>query len=249
MGIFSNFFKKEKTNLHAANLSVLEVDIHSHFIPGIDDGAQTMDDSLKLLKEFQNLGYKKVITTPHIMSDFYKNTPEIILDGLEKVRKAMADEGLSIKLEAAAEYYLDLEFEKLIDEQNLLSFGDNHVLFELPFVAPSPNMNSAIFKMQTSGYKPVLAHVERYSYWHFKFDKFYELKEKGLLFQMNINSLSGHYSLETKKTAERLIDENLIDFIGSDCHNLNHVGLTKRCLHEKYLHKILESDKLLNKSL
>jgi protein-tyrosine phosphatase len=248
MGIFAKFFTKEK-KFAPANLSVLHTDLHSHFIPGIDDGSKSMEETLALLQEFQNLGYKKVVTTPHIMSDFYKNTPEIILAGLEKVKEAIKDNGLNISIEAAAEYYLDLEFEKIIEEKKLLTFGKNLVLFELPFVAPAPNFNSAVFKMQTCGYQPVLAHVERYSYWHFNFNKFYELKEKGILFQLNINSLSGHYSLETKKTAERLIDENLIDFIGSDCHNINHVNLTKKCLTEKYLHKLLDSNTLLNKEL
>lgn len=248
MGFFAKLFTKEE-KLIPANLSVLNTDIHSHFIPGIDDGSKSMEETLTLLKEFQDFGYKKVITTPHIMSDLYRNTPEIILNGLAEVKKAKSEAGLTIEIEAAAEYYLDFEFEKLIEEKNLLTFGKNFVLFELPFVAPPPNIHSAIFKMQTSGYQPILAHPERYSFWHHKFENFYDLKNKGVLLQLNINSLSGHYSLETKKTAERLIDENLIDFFGSDCHNMNHVGLIKRCLTEKHLHKIINYENLLNKTL
>lgn len=248
MGFFAKLFTKEQ-KLLPADLSVLKTDIHSHFIPGIDDGSKNMEETLILLKQFQDFGYKKVITTPHIMSDLYRNTPEIILSGLAQVQLAKKEAGLTIEIEAAAEYYLDFEFEKLIDEKKLLTFGENYVLFELPFVAAPPNLYNAIFKLQTNGYQPVLAHPERYSFWHHKFENFYDLKEKGVLLQLNINSLSGHYSLETKKIAERMIDENLIDFLGSDCHNINHVRLAKRTLTEEYLHKILKTEKLLNKTL
>ncbi len=248
MGFFAKLFTKEP-KLLPADLSVLNTDIHSHFIPGIDDGSKSMEETLILLKEFQDFGYKKAITTPHIMSDLYKNTPEIILNGLAEVKKAAKEAGLTIEIEAAAEYYLDFEFEKLIEEKNLLTFGKNYLLFELPFIAAPPNLKNSIFKLQTSGYQPILAHPERYSFWHHKFENFYDLKEKGVLLQLNINSLTGHYSFETKKTAERLIDENMIDFFGSDCHNMNHVNLTKRCLTESYLHKIINYPKLLNKTL
>ena len=248
MNFFSNLFSSTpKPGL--ANLSVLKTDIHSHLIPGIDDGAQTMEDTLALVAELRQLGYQKVITTPHVMSDYYKNTPEIILDGLEKVRKAVIEAGIEIEIEAAAEYYLDYNFEIKIAQKQLLTFGKNHVLFELPFLSPPESLNKVIFELQTNGYKPVLAHPERYSFWYKDFEKFTELKEKGVLFQMNINSLTGHYSVDTKKMAERMVDENMIDLLGTDCHNLNHIRLLQNCLTEKYLHKILQKEDLLNKKL
>jgi tyrosine-protein phosphatase YwqE len=247
MGFFSFFKKKE--NLTPADLSQLQVDIHSHLIPGIDDGAKTIEDSIRLLQRFAELGFKKVITTPHVMSDFYRNTPDIILSGLNKLKNELAKQNFSITIEAAAEYYLDYELEKKIELKELLTLGGKYVLFELPFVAAPDNLHKAIFDMQTNGYIPILAHPERYSYWYRSFDTYYELKEKGVLFQLNTISLTGHYSPETKKIAERMIDENLIDFVGSDCHHLHHLEILNHARTLKYFHKVLESGKLKNSSL
>ena len=248
MSLFRGWFGK-KESFPAADLSVLQTDIHSHFIPGIDDGAATIEDSLNMLKRMSDLGYSKVITTPHIMSDFYRNTPEIILNGLEKVRAAVREAGINIEVDAAAEYYLDFDFERKIKEEKLLTFGNNYVLFEISYMNPPDNINGVIFQLLTSGYKPVLAHPERYPYWLKQFHKYEEIIEKGALLQLNVNSLTGHYSLDTKKIAEMLIDKNMISFIGTDCHHIGHLDLLHRARNEKYLHKLLSSGRLLNSSL
>jgi protein-tyrosine phosphatase len=248
MGIFSKLFSSEP-KLPPADFSVLKCDVHSHLIPGIDDGAQNIEQSLELIENFIRLGYKKLITTPHVMSDHYRNNPEIILSGLSKLREAVKEKNLPIEIDAAAEYYLDYEFEKMIERKELLTFGDNYVLFELPFISAPENLYNAIFQMQMNEYKPIIAHPERYSFWYRDFQKYYDLKDRNVLFQLNINSLTGHYSIETKKIAERMIDEGMIDLLGSDCHNMNHVGLLERCRTEKYLHKILQKEDLINKNL
>src|ERR1700756_3314906 len=177
-----------------ADLSVLHTDIHSHFIPGIDDGAKSIEDSLTLIRGMKELGYKKVITTPHIMTDGYRNTPEIILSGLEKVKEALKKAEIDIEIEAAAEYYYDFEFENKIKTGNVMTFGKKYLLWEVPFINPPENMNQLIFEMATRGYKPVLAHVERYGFWQQNFEKYEELADRGVLLQMNINSVTGHYS-------------------------------------------------------
>ncbi len=223
--------------------------MHSHLIPGIDDGSKTIEESLEILKEFKKLGYRKVITTPHTMSDYYKNTPEIILSGLEKVRIALKENNIDIELEAASEYNLDADFEGLIDEKKLLTFGDNYILFELPFFQEPPMLDTIIWKLQTENYKPVLAHVERYPFWFKDWERVLDVKARGVLFQLNINSLTGHYGPDVKEVAEKLIDENLIDFVGSDCHNMNHIEVTKAALKFPYLHKIVKGGKLLNNQL
>jgi tyrosine-protein phosphatase YwqE len=250
MSIFGRLFgRRREPILPPADLSVLGVDVHSHLIPGIDDGAKTIEDTMNLLAEFQALGYKKVITTPHVMSDFYKNTPETILGGLKKVRAALKESDLTIEIDAAAEYNLDADFEPLIDAENVLTFGDNYVLFELPFISEPPMLNSIIWKLQTKGYKPVLAHVERYEYWHQDWDKIAGLHDRGVLIQLNINSLTGHYGPEVKRIGEKLVDLDMVNLLGSDCHNLNHIGLTQRARTKSHLHKVLSSEKLINKKL
>lgn len=249
MGFLSNIFKSSKAST-PVDLSVLKCDVHSHFIPGIDDGAQTMENSMALIKSFYELGYKKVITTPHILADGYPNTPEIILGGLEKVRVALKSAGIPMQIEAAAEYYVDFDFSRKIKGEKLLTFGDNYLLFEVSYVNPPDNLEYIIFQSQTSGYKPVLAHPERYPFWSRNFEKFEQLKEKGVLFQLNINSVTGYYSKETRKTAEQLIEKNMVDFLGSDCHHSGHVGLIKtQAVYHKALHKLIESGKLLNSTL
>jgi len=235
--------------LQPADLSVLGTDVHSHFIPGIDDGSESLEMSIELIEAMAGYGYKKVITTPHVMSDYYKNTPEIILGGLDKVREGVQKAGLDIEVDAAAEYYLDFEMEQLIKEKQLLTFGQNYVLFELPFISEPPMLADSIFNMQMAGYKPVLAHPERYTYWYDQYEKYAELSEKGVILQLNINSLTGYYSPATKKISERLVKDGLIRLLGSDCHHMNHTRLMQSARKEKGIHQLLESGNLLNSTL
>ena len=245
---FFGLFKKEPA-LPPADLSVLKVDMHSHFIPGIDDGSRNIEESLAMLREMHALGYRKVITTPHIMSDGYRNTPEIILGGLEKLKKAVKEAGIPIEVEAAAEYYFDYDFEKSLPQKDKLTLGDKYLLWELSFMNKPQNINEVIFEMLTQGYKPVLAHVERYPFWHNDYSVYEDLARRGTLLQLNINSISGQYGGPTKKAAEWLIDHDMISFLGSDCHHLGHLEVLKKTLTEKYMHKILASGKLLNSTL
>lgn len=247
MGLKSIFGKKKlKTDF---DLGSLGIDVHSHLIPGIDDGSQSMEQTVEMLKEFINLGYKKVITTPHVMSDYYKNTPEIILNGLDLVRKEIEKRNLNIEIEAAAEYFFDEFIQSKITNKELLTFGDNYVLFEFSFTAAPTNKNELIFDLVNAGYHPVLAHYERYLY----FEKdgvelVKDLKNRGVLIQMNLNSLSGHYGRKVQSQAEMLIDNKLVDFVGTDCHRIQHLDLLKQNLNKKYYHKLANLN-LLNNTL
>lgn len=246
--IFKRFFTQKQQKTGTADIH-LQVDIHSHLIPGIDDGSQSIAESLDILRAFEQKGFKKVITTPHIMGDFYKNTPEIILGGLSQLKSAMSAEKLSIRLEAAAEYYLDEFFLKdLKEEKQFMTFGKNYLLFELPYINAPIHMDEAIFLMQSQGYKPVLAHPERYQFYHGKSEKIKELKAKGVLLQLNTNSLTGYYSKPAKKMAEKLLKDNQIDFLGSDVHNMKHFHSMADCLSGKWA-KVLASKHFLNNSL
>lgn len=249
MGIFNIFRRKAKRLNDPVDLSVLGCDVHSHLVPAIDDGSKSVEDSLQMIRAFRDLGYKKIITTPHIMGDFYRNTPTTILGGLETVKEAMKAEDLTMEMGAAAEYYLDFDLERKLDTEKLLTFGNNYLLFEISYMNPPDSLFHVIFKMQTLGYKPVLAHPERYNFWHNEFEKYEAFIDKGVHLQLNINSLTGYYSMGTKKIAERMIDNKMITFLGSDCHHVGHVNLMKEVVYEPHLQKLVESDLLLNKTL
>jgi tyrosine-protein phosphatase YwqE len=201
-----------------------------------------MDESIALLAKFESLGYRKVITTPHIMSDYYKNTPEIILSGLNALKSTAQQIGLSIEIEAAAEYYFDDKLLEKVRNKELLSFGDSYVLMEFAFSGKPSFENELFFEMIGNGYKPVLAHFERYSAFFGDISKAEEYRSRGVSIQMNLSSLSGNYGPEVKKQAEKLIDCGLVDFVGTDCHRMQHLLNLEENLNLPYMHKLLNLD-------
>ncbi|MBX7182403.1 MAG: capsular biosynthesis protein [Bacteroidia bacterium] len=239
----------QKPDLTPADLGQLCTDVHSHLLPGIDDGAQTLEDSIQLISELSKLGYQRFITTPHIMGDFYRNSPETILPKLDLVREELAKRNMNYPIDAAAEYYLDAEFSDKLKKGNLLSFDKNYLLFELSFMNPPDGLDATVFEIQTKGYTPVLAHPERYLYWIDKLDRLEELRERGVLFQLNLLSIVGHYGPPSKKFAEKLIDKNWFEFLGSDLHNMKHIASINRGIADPYLKKALELGLAKNKSL
>ncbi|MCB0430141.1 MAG: capsular biosynthesis protein [Flavobacteriales bacterium] len=241
-------FFGEKVKKEHFDFGILGTDIHSHFIPGIDDGAATMEDSVNMIAALHELGYNAVVTTPHVMSDYYRNTPEIIREGLAQVREELAQRNIPVHVDAAAEYYVDYEFDQSIGVHELLTFGDNYILIELPFTQVPENFHQTVFKLLGAGLRPILAHPERYAYYH-TVDAICELKEKGLLLQINTVALTGHYGPVAKKIAAGLLDSGCVDFLGSDCHRLNHVDLLKSALDHPSLQKALSNQAFLNSSL
>ena len=226
-----------------------QVDIHSHLIPAVDDGVQSVDESLAILREMSELGYKKVVTTPHTMKEAFPNTSESILNGLAKMKKAIAEAQISIELEAASEYYLDESFiEKLDNDEPLLTFGDKYLLFETSFINEPPFLKEATFKMTIKGYKPVYAHPERYLYLMQNEQLIEEMIDRSVYFQLNLVSLSGCYSKPVQKLAEKLIDAELVRFVGTDCHNMGHIDFLKQAINTKHFKK-LANQKILNNSL
>lgn len=241
------WFSKKKEELDPLDFSILKTDIHSHFIPGIDDGSPDMDTTINLILEMQKLGFSKVITSPHVMSDFYKNSSDIILKGRDTIRNELAVRNINMDFDAVAEYYLDYNFEQKIGQEKFLTFGDNYLLVELSFVEAPKNLLEVIFKLQLEGYKIVLAHPERYYY--FQMQDYEELVNKGVLLQINWLALIGYYSIEIKKKAEHLIVQNMVSFLGTDCHNMQHAELYKKCQTKKAWHDLCNSGKLLNSTL
>lgn len=224
--------------------------MHSHLIPGIDDGSPDLQTSLGFLTELQELGYQKIITTPHILSGLYNNTSAIIKEGLQTLQNSAAQQGLSIQIEAASEYFVDMHFESLLQDDDLLNFGGSRfVLIEMSFVAPSPQLEKVIFQLQTKGYQPILAHPERYNYWHHSPSVFSHLKDLGCHFQVNIPSLVGYYGAPTKKTALNFIKSGWVEFFGTDLHHDRHLELLKKHQFDSDLSELLQKYPVRNPQL
>jgi protein-tyrosine phosphatase len=218
---------KKKSREYAIDFAEIGVDIHSHLIPGVDDGAKDLQDSIELIKGLVDLGFKKIITTPHIYSDYYPNTSDRLLAGLDTLRQGLKDANIDIEVECAAEYFMDDIFEERLKKNDILTIYDNFVLVEMSFFSESIKLEDYLFQMQIKGYKPILAHPERYTYYAKEFGRFQELKDRGCKLQLNLLSLTGHYGKEVKDLAIKLLNANLYDFVGTDTHNIGHIEKLK----------------------
>lgn len=223
--------------------------MHSHLLPGIDDGSQSLEESEALIRGFCNLGYRKLITTPHIMSDVYRNTPSIIREKLQTLNAHLASKQIDVRVEAAAEYYLDeMLMQAIKSEEPLLTFGNNYLLFETNFLSEPLQLKEFIFLATARGYKLILAHPERYQYLNQNFLKVEDLMNRGVLFQLNLTSVTGVYSKAVQQMAYKLIDRGWVHWLGSDCHQIHHIEMMEQAFASKYIRKALTLP-LLNNSL
>ena len=209
------------------------IDIHSHLLPGIDDGAQTIDDTLYLLNSLKNMGISSFVTTPHIFSGFWDNTKGKI-EALEQETNSTLNLNNTTPFKAAAEYLMDDHFVSLFQKGEILTLKDNYVLVEMSYLNPPIQLFDIIFDLQIAGYKPILAHPERYLFYHNNFDIYQKLKNAGCLFQLNLLSTVGYYGKEVTETTKKLLSKGLIDFVGSDVHHKKHI--------ESFDNKILIKD-------
>lgn len=216
-----SFFQKK---IYLKDLLEDYIDIHNHILPGIDDGAATTKDSLALIAEYEKLGIKKFISTPHIMNDYYPNNPQTIHSALDSLKSELDNSDKKVEIRAAAEYMMDQSFIELLEAEKLLCLYQNYILVEMSYFQAPINLNEILFKLQTQQYRPVLAHPERYVYFHSRdLENYHELKRRGCLFQLNILSITGHYGSNIKEAAFDLLKNGLIDFIGTDTHQMRHI--------------------------
>jgi tyrosine-protein phosphatase YwqE len=216
-----NFFKKRHREAVPENLP-FTTDIHSHILPGIDDGSPDIATSLQLIQGLYDLGIRKSIATPHIIGDLYRNTPQTISEALEKTKAACSNAGINIELSAAAEYMLDLGL--LQKKEPLLTLEKNIILTEISFSSTPQNLGEITAAIIEAGYLPILAHPERYHYYQKNFDKYYQLTEMGFVLQLNILSLTGYYGKQSEKAAKFIMEKGLAPLVGTDLHHDNHLA-------------------------
>ncbi|HNU89340.1 MAG TPA: histidinol phosphatase [Ferruginibacter sp.] len=239
-----NFFKTKKTEENIHNSLPVSTDIHSHILPGIDDGSPDVESSLVLIKGMMDLGIRKFIATPHIIGDLYRNTPQTINTALEETKAACKKAGMNVELSAAAEYMIDDYFLELLKKKSpLLTLHKNILLTEISYSTPPVNLEAITATIIAEGYKPILAHPERYHFYHYNPDIYYHLKEMGFHLQVNLLSLTGYYGKGVKKAARFLIQKNLASLVGTDLHHKYHLAAFNDPKNQAVIHEILGSRK------
>jgi tyrosine-protein phosphatase YwqE len=238
--MFSFFNKKPITS------RLLKVDIHSHLIPSIDDGAKNIEDSIAMIKELKELGYQKLIITPHIMSDTYKNDINTINNGLKLVQDGLEQDNVDITLDVAAEYYLDDGFLDKLQSTEMLAINGKYLLFETSYMSKPIQLEDTIFAISSAGYIPLMAHPERYRYVKNIEEDYFKLRSLGTYFQVNINSFGGYYGKDAQQKAIFLSKSGMIDFLGSDTHNLKQIKSLNKVIKTKEYSKIFNENNILN---
>lgn len=219
-----SLFKNSRSSGKTAPYFPIAADMHSHILPGIDDGSPDVETSLELIKGLMEIGLKKSVATPHIISDLYRNTPETIGNALDKLQAALDKNQINYKVSAAAEYMLDVWFFELLKTgQPLLTIKDNIILTEFSFSYMPSHPEEMSFSILTEGYTPILAHPERYGYYHENLRMYDRLKELGFLLQVNLLSLTGYYGKDVAKAAKYIIKNGLASFVGTDLHHHKHL--------------------------
>ncbi len=234
--MFTFFSKKEYLVDHLSGF----VDIHNHILPGIDDGAKNVEESIELIKGFSEFGVNRFICTPHIMHNYHDNTPKTIEKSFKLLKKELQKKNLNnFDVKYSAEYMIDDNFESIIANNKLLLLGKSHLLVEMSYLQPSINFNQSVEKIIKKGIFPVFAHPERYQYLNTDLRNYEKLKSQGLKFQLNLLSLGGYYGADVKKAALQLLENNLYDFLGSDAHNTRHIQSLKSIKLKKHYAKNL----------
>jgi protein-tyrosine phosphatase len=224
----------------------LGVDIHSHILPGIDDGSPDIGTSIRFVKSLQELGFQQLIATPHIYKELYPNTPEIISNAKRDLQREIENSSLSVKLHAGAEYMIDQDFN--IDGP-LCPLDQKHLLIEMSYLNESPGISQTIFDLEIKGYKPILAHPERYIFYFKDKSRLKRFKEKNCLFQLNILSVLGYYGKEVKQLAEALLKEKMYDFVGTDLHHDKHLNTLIEAVHSGRLYDLIGSYEFKNQQI
>lgn len=235
MGFFSCFSPKKSTKPFAP----LVVDVHSHLLPGIDDGAKTMDDSIEMIRVLIEMGYKKLIITPHVMAHIYPNSSRLIHQVFRALQAEVKQLELPIILEVSAEYYLDETLFERIDNGDLLPFAGNHILFECSFRNESLRLFDIVFQLKAAGYQPIIAHFERYVYFHNRLEIAQQLRDMGCFIQVNLSSFTGYYGKEIQNQANQLAINELVDILGTDCHRMEHLYQLTASKNRKLMQKCL----------
>lgn len=249
--IFDLFKSKKKETVPERYFSEEFIDIHSHILPGIDDGARSTEHSLELLGKMYKLGIRNFVCTPHVIEGMWENSTEKILHTYKQLKSEVEKHEIlkDIHIRVAAEYMMDDHFIQLLENRDLLTVKDDKILVEMSYLAPPVNLFEVIAEIQVKGFTPILAHPERYSSYHEDLGVYEQLKSAGCLFQLNMIALTNYYGKEVHEAALWLLQNNMIDFTGSDLHHMRHMGVIKSLTRRDEMMKLLQPVILNNEKL
>ncbi|MFT4733298.1 MAG: protein-tyrosine phosphatase [Arcticibacterium sp.] len=200
------------------------IDIHSHMLPGIDDGASTLEQTEALLSKVKNMGFSKCIMTPHTLPEIWENTTEGIKQTFMETKANLETPYKEMMQGAASEYMINDAFMSRLDTEPLLTLKDNYILIEMSYLNPPFALIDIIYEIKHKGYQPILAHPERYLFYHNDLKMYDKIKDLDVLFQLNLLSSVGYYGTHISKVSDYLLHADLIDFVGSDIHHQRHVN-------------------------
>jgi protein-tyrosine phosphatase len=228
------------------DFSIIGTDMHSHLIPGVDDGARDVADSIQIIQGLKELGFNKLYTTPHTLQDIHPNTHETLKKGHSLLDGQLPS---TISLDLSSEYYMDEQFANQVEEGTVMPLPGNRLLVEFSQISRPHDLEEVVFGLGIKGYQVVLAHPERYLFFHKNFEYYTRLKEMGIELQVNALSLTDHYGKHIKSVAEKLIEKDMIDFLGTDIHHVRHLEGLRRVPETKAFARLIDSGLLKNQTL
>ncbi len=241
-----SFFKTKK--MPQVEMARISTDMHSHILPGIDDGANDVQQSIEIIKSMKGLGYENFFFTPHVLGDYYPNTNESIEKSFDKLNYYLDLKRMDNKRHAVAEYFYDDRLVDLMEAQSIRTYGQTKFfLFELSFRQKPQLLKEFIYNVQMKGYKPILAHPERYTF--ATIDMLEDLKNRGVHLQLDLMSLTNNYGKDVKKMADKIVKHKMFDFVGSDIHRINQISVIDEALRTKACHQLVEENPLKNSLL
>lgn len=252
MGIFSRLFGNKTQNSKirvVGKLAFLEVDMHNHILPGIDDGSKSIEQSIDLLKGLGRMGFEKFICTPHIMEGVHPNSIQTIEDARNRLVNGIKKIPNMPGLFCGAEHMIDDGIGRLIDANELCVMPGGYVLIEMSYLQESKALFQTILDIQNLGYQPILAHPERYNYYHYNFNMYKQIKDAGCMLQLNLLSISRYYGVEVKSAALTMIKSGMYDFVGTDTHHNRHLAALEDVVAKYPVRDLLKTCTILNPTL
>ncbi len=236
-----SLFRNKKTPEPGNAYFPFATDIHSHILPGIDDGSPDVETSILLIKGLMELGIRRSVATPHIISDMYRNNADTINAALTLLKDELVKQKMKFEVTAAAEYMMDAYFFELLQQKSkLLTIKDNIVLTEFSYASMPDNPEQMAFTIITEGYSPILAHPERYPYYNSNFKMYHHLKDLGFALQVNLLSLTGYYGRDAAKAAAYMLKNDLVTYLGTDLHHERHLAGLQEAVRKELFRKYLE---------